>query len=43
MSEKEFWRCSPRKLYALLDVHMEMMIGKKKKEKSKMGFIDQVL
>jgi hypothetical protein len=42
MSEKEFWRCSPRKLYALLDVHMEMMIGKKKK-KPKMGFIDQVL
>jgi len=42
MPEKEFWHCSPRKLYALLDVHMEMAIGSKKK-KPKTGFIDQVL
>jgi len=42
MSEKEFWRCSPRKLYALLDVHSEIHGGEKKK-KPKMGFIDQVL
>jgi len=42
MPEREFWRCSPRKLYALLDVHTEMVGGGKKK-KPKMGFIDQVI
>jgi hypothetical protein len=42
MPEWGFWQCTPRKMYALLDVHTEMMNGKKKK-KPNMGFIDQVL
>jgi hypothetical protein len=47
MTEREFWRCVPRKLYALMDVHTGLHGGGKsggeKKEKPEMGYIDQVL
>jgi hypothetical protein len=42
MAEQEFWRCTPRKLWALLDVHSDLH-GGEQKEKIQMGYIDQVL
>lgn len=36
MSEQEFWKCTPRKLFALTDVHVKLNSPEKqKKEKPK--------
>lgn len=44
MTEKEFWRCYPRKFFALLEAHKKYMgIESKEDEKPKRGFIDQIL
>jgi len=44
MSEVEFWRCTPRKLYALMEVHNDLQGGSGAgKKKPISGFIDQVL
>lgn len=39
-SEAEFWAMTPRKFYALLDAHLQMLGGEKKQQR---GFIDSVL
>lgn len=46
-SEKEFWMMSPRKFFALLKVHVEMMESKQggkagKKDEVPFGYIDQI-
>lgn len=41
MSEQYFWRLTPRKLNALVKVHMEVNNGKETEQKPK--FIDQIL
>lgn len=33
MSEAEFWRCTPRKLFALAEVHLKVHSGEGQKEK----------
>lgn len=43
MSEKAFWSCTPRKLHALSEVHIEVNAGGKKGNKQQYGFIDQVI
>jgi hypothetical protein len=40
LSEESFWRMTPRKLFAILRVDMEIKNPKKKPEKK---FIDEVL
>ncbi|WP_084177459.1 hypothetical protein [Geobacillus vulcani] len=42
MNEKDFWRCTPRKFFALCDVHRKMH-GTSEQEETQTGFIDQVL
>jgi hypothetical protein len=45
MSEKEFWRCTPRKLFALWNVHKKVNgldTKTTKKEENKEVFIDQL-
>jgi hypothetical protein len=44
MSDKEFWKCTPRKLTTLLDVHIEMNTSRdeQKDKKEKKVFIDQI-
>jgi len=32
MKEEEFWRCTPRKLFALADVHIKMMSPENKEK-----------
>jgi len=41
MSENEFWRCTPRKLFALYDVYKDVNGIKSEKEES--GYIDDIL
>lgn len=41
--EAQFWRMTPRKLSALVKVHIELNDTEKQKKKEKVGFIDQVL
>lgn len=48
MSEKEFWRCTPRKLWSLTNVHVKTHDPDGKGSDSnhtgaQTGFIDQVL
>jgi len=45
MPEQAFWKCTPRKLIALIDVHVKINGGDSKKEKAqpKQGFIDHVI
>jgi len=45
MTEQIFWQCTPRKLWALINVHIRTMSDSKNttKKPTKMGFIDQVL
>lgn len=31
MSEDTFWRCTPRKLFALMDVHIDMNMTEEQK------------
>jgi hypothetical protein len=40
MSDQEFWRCLPRKFYALLRVHQKRY---EKTNEEPVGYIDQVL
>jgi hypothetical protein len=41
MSEREFWRCSPRKLIALFEVHKRVN-GVKEEDKEQKVYIDQI-
>ncbi|WP_327866268.1 hypothetical protein [Aneurinibacillus aneurinilyticus] len=44
MEERTFWRCTPRKLLALLEVHRRVNGGEDRvKDQVRKGFIDQVL
>lgn len=43
MNESEFWRCTPRKLFALLQVHNKRFEGEIDQQQTQRGFIDQVL
>jgi hypothetical protein len=43
MNERGFWRSTPRKLLALLNVHKRVHGLEKQEEKVQMGYIDQVL
>lgn len=44
MAPNLFWRCTPRKLNTLVNVHMEITNGKSNKEASVVtGFIDDIL
>lgn len=39
MSDKDFWRCTPRKLISLLNVHIEVHESKR----TPRAFIDEIL
>lgn len=43
-TEKQFWRMSPRKLQALVKVHVDLNNGDTETDepKAKQGFIDQI-
>ncbi|MED0676988.1 hypothetical protein ABEV55_12210 [Aneurinibacillus thermoaerophilus] len=43
MDEREFWRCTPRKLLALWGIYRRVHGLEKQEEKVQMGYIDQVL
>ncbi len=43
MSDKTFWGCTPRKLFALLEVHEVYRNNKGLNEEEPHGFIDQIL
>jgi hypothetical protein len=43
MDEKNFWRCTPRKFFALCDVHRKIHGINGEQEETQMGYIDQVL
>lgn len=43
MSPPVFWKSTPRKLDALLKVHIELNNPKKAQEQSKVGYIDQII
>jgi hypothetical protein len=43
MDEKNFWRCTPRKFFALLDVHKKVNRIEGEQEEAQTGYIDQVL
>lgn len=36
MSEEEFWRCTPRKLYAMLEVHFRLHSTDEQKEQERL-------
>ena len=40
MSEDEFWNCTPKKLDALLSIHLEIKGASGEKQK---GYIDDIL
>lgn len=43
MSPGLFWKCTPRKLQALISMHLEIQKPTNKKNKADKAFIDQVL
>jgi hypothetical protein len=40
MSEEEFWKCTPRKLFAIWEVHKK--VNGIKSEKEEMAYIDEI-
>ncbi|WP_432408640.1 hypothetical protein [Wukongibacter sp. M2B1] len=44
MTETEFWRCTPRKLFSLWEIHKEVnQLNKSNKDNTKEGYIDDVI
>lgn len=40
MGEEEFWKCTPKKLFALWETHMQ--VNGLKTEKDEVAFIDEL-